>query len=258
MAIVQCRKSRSLLVLRLTAIILFGLFPSAPAVAQAGAQAGAKSALNARFDVHVYGIKVGEMRIAASFSAAGYSATARFATTGFVALLKDIRLQMKTTGTRTGTVLQPLLYSEDVNTGRRSSSAQLRYSDGIPALTGGRSEPEDGIAPLDPAQQRGTLDPLTAMILTLRDQPADVQCQLDLQVFDGARRTRILLGDGTPEDRNPVCTGQFMRVAGYSAERLATNGQVPLRITYTPDGAGQRVHQLRLNTSRGPVTLTRR
>lgn len=214
--------------------------------------------MDARFDVRALGLKVGELTMAGSEGAGRYALEARFATTGLVRLLRDMGFVMAAQGQSKGDSLLPDAYSETVNTGNRTSSARMRYRDGTPELIEGKVD--DGeVAPLDPAGETGTLDPLSAMFTVLRDQPISALCHADLLIFDGGRRTRVRLTGGTRDADSVTCNGQFIRVAGYPARDLQKRRVVPLTITYGPADAGlMQVEGASLRTDYGPVGLTRR
>ena len=219
--------------------------------------ANARQNSGTAYDVSAFGFKVGELRINNRLDAQSYSVAARFSTTGLVGMLRNMGFSMQANGRRKGASFSPLRYRENVNTGRRTSSAQMRYVRGVPSLSGGKVSDGEA-APLDPARQGGTIDPLTALFMVLRDQPAASLCQLDEQMFDGARRTRILLESKTGAGQAVTCSGRFQRVAGYSDADLTDRGFVPLQVTYAagPGGAMQ-AQDVQLQTSYGLIALKR-
>ncbi len=211
-----------------------------------------------RFDVTALGFKVGAFEMTVQETETRYSVSARFGTTGLVRLFRDMGFEMQASGRRRGRQFLPDDYSEHVNTGHRTSSAQMHYVSGAPQLTGG--EVSDGeVAPLDPATQGGTLDPLTALFTVLRDQRAETLCTADMQIFDGGRRTRVIL-TGRIQNRDSVtCIGQFRRIAGYPQDELESRRVVPLTITYAPGNKGMmQAQSALLRTVYGPVGLRRR
>jgi Protein of unknown function (DUF3108) len=217
----------------------------------------APSATRARFDVQVLGLKVGNLSMTGAIDAAAYSVAARFATSGLARLYRDARFDMQADGSHEGLAFAPREYAEQVNTGKRRSSARVRYVRAIPVLVEG--EVSDGeVAPLDPASQGGTVDPLTIMFMILRDQPADGLCRIAQPVFDGGRRTRVDLTARREEDGTVVCSGEFRRVAGYPQEELVSRGQVPLRVIYRRGANGlMQAQSMELRSSYGRIALTR-
>lgn len=244
------------LFISITPVIAAALVLSA--LLSGAAHAGQPQRLVARFDVQALGLKVGELSVDATISQDAYSVEARFGATGLVRLFRDMGFVMHAEGRiRDGRFL-PALYTEEVDTGRRTSSARMRYEDETPVLVAGRVE--DGeVAPLDPAGQAGTVDPLTALLAVLRDQPAADLCRYDRAVFDGGRRSRVRLTGGTRSGDTVTCNGQFLRVAGYPAEDLETRRVVPLTIDYAAGADGRmQARGALLRTVYGPVGLARR
>ncbi len=232
------------------------------ALAPAAQAADAPSRTEARFDVRVLGIPVGQVVMSGRIDGAGYRVAAHFATSGVARLYRDAGFDMRARGRHRGQGFEPREYAEQVNTGKRISSARMRYANGVPVSVEGKVE--DGeVAPLDPAGQGGTVDPLTVMFMLLRDQPADGLCGIAQPVFDGARRTRIDLNarrvdDGTVTAGTVTCTGQFRRVDGYPAEELRTRGQIPISVTYRPGADGlMRAESMQLRSTYGRIALIR-
>lgn len=224
----------------------------------AGAATAEPPLTAAQFDVEALGFKVGELTLAGRTGASDYAAEARFATTGVVRLIRDMGFVMQADGRRSGPTFAPLRYSEQVDTGNRQSSARMDYVDGTPHLVGG--EVRDGeVEPLDPAGETGTVDPLTVMFMTLRDQPAAGLCRTDQLVFDGGRRIRVRLTGRTEAPGEVICSGQIVRVAGYPERDLRTRRVVPVTVTYTPGDDGlMRARSALVRTDYGPAGIVRR
>lgn len=234
------------------------LFCLVLALGAAGSGVAMAAPTDGFFSVHALGLKVGELRLKARQDGSRYHAEARFATTGLVSVLRNMGFAMKSAGQEGRDRLWPDSYEEQVNTGNRVSSARMIYRDGTPELIGGAVE--DGEAePLDPAGETGTIDPLSAMYAVLRDQDAGNLCKSDQLIFDGARRTRVRLTGRKDKDGTVICSGHFIRVAGYPPKDLEKRRVVPLWITYAPGPEGRmQVQSARLNTDYGPVSLQRR
>ena len=209
------------------------------------------------YSVTALGFRIGEMRMSSHQDTRKYSVEARFRTTGLTRLLRKMGFVMQANGRRTGTQFSPQFYSEKVNTGQRTSSAQMRYANGVPTLSGGKVS--DGESPvLDPASQGGTIDPLSALYLVLREQPETTLCQIDQPMFDGARRSQVRLTGKTKRGQTIMCNGYFQRIAGYSAADLANRKKVAFRVIYQPGANGMMVaRDVQLQTTYGQIGLTR-
>ena len=211
-----------------------------------------------RFDVTLRGLPVGVLRVGTARSAGEYAATARLDATGMARLVRDIRFHATVQGRLRDGRPQPLRYAEDVNTGRRESRTEMVWNGGVPQVL--RSEPERPPEPwhLDPAEQGGTLDPMTVLLSVLSDMPPDRACRLDLAMYDGRRRGQVALSQARSQGDGVACHGVFRRVAGYSDEELAERRDHAFRVTYAPTGTGTlRVVALEVDGRLGTVRLRR-
>lgn len=211
-----------------------------------------------RLDVTFAGLPVGVLHLAVRRNATSYAATARLEAAGLARLLPSARFEATVQGLLRNGRPHPVRYAEDVNTGRRESRTEIMWEEGVPRLL--RLEPPRPSEPwhIDPAAQGGALDPMSAVLSVLADVPARNACRLDLAVFDGRRRTQILLAPAPPSAGGPVCSGVFRRISGYSAEDLAERPEVPFRLTYGPGpGDTVRVKVLEADGDFGTARLTR-
>mgnify|MGYP000645419215 CR=1 FL=1 len=221
--------------------------------------ATAVPALEMRFDVEVRGLRAGVLALHNIREGGQYAASARLESTGVAALLRRIRFDAGVQGRVEGERLRPIRYREDVDTGRRESRTEIEYVRGVPRVV--LSEPERSPEPwhLDPATQGGTLDPLSVMLSVLADVAPEAACRLDLAVFDGRRRTQIVLSEPVVEGQRVVCTGEVRRIAGYSEDDLAEARAFPFRLSYAPAGNGMlQVVEIEARSQHGRARLTRR
>lgn len=195
-------------------------------------------------------MKVGDLVVSGRQSATRYAISARFRATGLAGALRPVRFSLQASGSVQGAFLYPALYREEVDTDRRSSAVQLEF-DALPPH------------PKNPPPE--AIDPLSALFLALRDQPASETCRLTQDVFDGTRRTRLVLTSARPAGADGTieggldCSGRFIRVAGYPPQHLAQHPAFDLLLSYRPAKPGQlQLVRARLHTIHGPVTLLRR
>lgn len=227
-----------------------------------GLAAPAEGDTAARFDVRLLGVKVGQMTLAGRIRAGAYVVTSEFSTTGVAGRLARAGFDLSARGKVDARGFVPERYDEYIDTGRRKSSARLRYARGVPRITGGTlasEAPDPGDTPLDPAREGGTLDPLTAMFAALHDQPAEALCRVNVTVFDGARRSEIVMaarsdaGDGTV-----TCSGTYRRLGGFSARELERQTVFPFTVTYAPGGGRMQARHVSMRSSYGKAELLRR
>ncbi|MFC3613934.1 DUF3108 domain-containing protein [Lutimaribacter marinistellae] len=209
------------------------------------------------YTVRALGVTVGQLQVSGRVTDNAFAVRAQFTTSGLVGAVKGVRFVMESQGARRGDRFIPSRYSEDMDTGRRESRVQLVWKGGVARATGSEVGDRGPYAVTD-AQQKGAVDPLTAMFIVLRDQPRDDLCRMSQRIYDGERLTEIAL-TGRSEDGDTVtCTGLYRRVAGYSPEKLAEKSRFPLTVTYTPAGELMQMQSVRADTTYGPATITRR
>lgn len=207
---------------------------------------------DALFDVRLGAVRLGEMRLTGHEMTDGrYAARARFSTRGLAGVLARVRFDLLAEGSITEGRVSPQGYVEDIDTGKRQSNARLVYEGGLPRIVQG-DRPVD--AALDPGRQGGTLDPMSALFLALRDQAPATLCTLDTAIFDGARRAHVRLA----RTGEAGCVGRFERIAGYGEEELARLRSFPLWIEYAPGDGVMQATRIVVQTVYGKVTLYRR
>ncbi|MDX1785585.1 MAG: DUF3108 domain-containing protein [Roseovarius sp.] len=228
-------------------------------LAAAGSPADGTTA--ARFDVRLIGVKLGEMTLAGRIGGGDYMVQSTFSTRGIVGAVARAGFDLTARGRVTATGFIPEHYNESIDTGRRASSARLRYRGGVPRITGGTlatAVPDPGEVPLDPAREGGTLDPLTAVFAVLHDQPAATLCQTDVTIFDGARRSRITMTGRAEAGDEVICSGSYRRLAGFSASELKRQTVYPFSVRYGPGGGRMQARQVTVRTTYGKAELLRR
>lgn len=212
-------------------IILLGLVLS-PAAARAE---------QAVYDLSIRGFKVGELRLDAQESGSRYSVTGRIRNTGVTRMFRQFSYQ----GTANGRIqrgrLAPARYEEAADTGRRQSSAELRYQGGVPSVVRYASPRESGPDSPSPASQGGTVDPLTASYALLRTVPPAQACNVDHLIFDGARQSRMFMRPAGQSGGLPVCKGQYQRLKGFTAEEVSRHRSFNFTLTYRQGSGGQLV-----------------
>jgi len=210
----------------------------------------------ATFDLRLLGLKLGEMQIVGRVARGHYTAASSFRSTGVAGALARARFTARSSGRAAPSGLAPRRYSEDVDTGRRQSSARMTYQGGTPRVIGGTLASETDR--LDPKDERGTLDPMTALFSALRTQPRDGLCDLRATVFDGARRSGFAFTDRQAGAQGQItCSGTYRRLKGFSASELRRQTVFPFAITYAPRGGLMRAETMEMQSSYGKVTLSR-
>ena len=190
---------------------------------------------HARFGVYLFGIKLGEYRLAGEQNARSYATASRFATTGIVAAVADVRFAFNAQGRVLGGRLRPGQYREDMNTGRDARETTLAF-------------PAAG----------GQVDPATALFLAMRDRPLTESCAMDLRIFDGKRVMHLSAHETGRGDSTLTCAGHLQRISGYSAEEMAESTGFSVSVTLASSGGLWRVQTMKAGTIHGTVSVRRR
>lgn len=229
----------------------------AAALASSPGHAGPKE--SAVFDLTLRGLPAGSLSVSGTVTGARYAAAGVLQSGGFLALVKKIRYDARAKGVVRDGVFTPTRYEEDADTGKRQSQSVMRYENGVPQVKVHKPpkppRPED----IDPATQGGTVDPLTALYAALRDVPEAEACKLKLFLFDGRRRSQVMLTDPRPVEGGLACTGEYRRLEGFSEKELAEKVRFPFTLHYAPLGNGHlRVVEISMDTLYGKGRLKRR
>jgi len=200
------------------------------AVSLAGA-AGAAS-IDARYDVSLLGISLGEASLSGGIDGNGYKLDMAAKLTGLVGGVTGGRGSGVATGTLIGGRLTPKSFA--VSSASSSESRTVRM-----ALAGGdvaaiEIEPpidaKPDRVPLNGSHQRNVLDPLSAFLMPVSGKGKDAACNRTLPIFDGAARYDIKLSSaGTRQVeldgyKGPVsiCQARYVPIAGHRALRPST------------------------------------
>jgi Protein of unknown function (DUF3108) len=212
------------------------------------------------FDVTLAGVRVASMTVDGEETAKTYRAAAQVVTRGLAGAVRPVRWDAAVNGARKGARLMPSSFREEVDTGRRQTSVRLAWKGGAPAVQAYDSSEAIEVAAADPAAQKGTVDPLTALYAGLRPVAPDAACGLAYEVFDGQRRTSVALSTPLPVEGGGVeCAGTYRRIAGFPASDLAERPRFAFRVTYLPRPGGLlHVDRIETDTLFGRAVLRRR
>lgn len=212
-----------------------------------------------RFAVSIAGLGAGFISYEGTEKAGRYTAAGAVAATGLARALYPARIATTATGRVEGNRYRPATYRARTQKRRESTDVTFRYANGTPQVS--QTPPEKGRKShhAAPADQRGTLDPMSSAFAILRDRPAALACNLDISYYDGRERSRIRLSGGKRDGGTLTCPGVYTRVAGFSAKDMAERVNWPFTVIYTilPDGT-HRVTSLTIPTTSGKVRMTRR
>lgn len=233
---------------------------AALAVILGAASAAADQRDSAVFDLTLRGLHTGSLSVSGAIEGGSYAASGVLKSGGLVALLRTVRYDARARGSVRDGRFIPARYEEDADTGKRQSQSVMGYKGGVPQVKVYNPPKSPRPGDVDPATQGGTVDPLTAAYAALRDVAPGEACRLKLVMFDGRRRSQVVLSDPKPAAGGGLtCAGEYRRLEGFSAEEMAEKARFPFRMTYAPLPDGRlRVMEISMDTIYGKGRLTRR
>ena len=218
-----------------------------------GAPVWADGSTNAVFNVAIRGINAGTLTVKGTEQSGSYSTTGVLQSGGLVGLVARLKYTAAAKGRVDGARFQPSRYDENADTGKRKSKTTMTYSGGVPHVVAGET------GTLNPATQKGTVDPQTAIYAAFRDVNAEEVCKLNVQMFDGKRRSQVRLANPRDEGGMIRCDGEYRRLKGFSAEDMAEKTRFPFNLFYAKTADGRyRVEKVITQTLYGNATMTRR
>lgn len=214
---------------------------------------------DARFALEIRGLGVGELVFAGVETPGAYAVSGTVRTTGLAGMLRKMHYDAKVRGSRNSPRFVPARYEQSGGSGGKYSEEVVVWSGGMPRIE--RQEPPKPARDrdADPAAQRGTVDTLTALYATLRDVAPEEACKADLAMYDGRYRMRLRVFEPKAVAGGLTCEGQYIRVAGFTAEEMAERTTFPFTLHYAalPDGRLQ-VRRVTMDSLYGSARLVRR
>ena len=214
---------------------------------------------SAVFDLTLKGIHAGTLSVSGAINGGRYAASGVLKSGGLVALVKKVRYDARSQGSFADGRFIPSRYEEDADTGSRQSQSVMEYSAGVPQVkkyNPPRKKKDRGV---DPATQGGTVDPLTALYAAFRDVPEDQACDLVVYMFDGKRRSQLVLGEPVKNGKGVSCPGEYRRLKGFSKKEMKEKSRFPFTMHLEPAGDGMlRVVEVSMDTLYGKGSLKRR
>ena len=239
--------------------ILAAVMLAAVPMAAPGAVMAQDQRQDARFALEIRGISVGELVFAGVETPVAYAVSGTVRTTGLAGMLRKMHYDAKVQGARTPPRFAPMRYEQSGGIGSRYTEEVVLWSGGLPRIE--RQDPprQARDSDADPARQRGTVDTLTALYATLRDVAPGEECQANLALYDGRYRMELRMAAPQRSDNGTRCTGEYIRVAGFSAEEMAERTNFPFTLHYAaqPDGR-MRVTRVTMDSLYGSARLVRR
>ena len=214
----------------------------------------------AKFSLKIKGVYVGTLSFSGAIEQGKYNIDGAIKSGGVFKLLNKQEYTAKSTGLLRENSFIPQTYIEFRNKKGKKSSASLSYEKGAPQIRLYNPPREVNADTIDPATQKGSVDPLTAIYATLADIDNRNPCQIDLKVFDGKRQSSVQLFPILKKRKSLImCFGEYNRVAGFSKKDMEEKTRFPFNLFYKKHSDTKyELKKLIIETIYGTAVLTRK
>ncbi|HEY0214108.1 MAG TPA: DUF3108 domain-containing protein [Paenirhodobacter sp.] len=200
------------------------------------------------FDFSLRGISAGQLTINGQITGNSYNANGVMKTTGLLGALRTLRYDAKVSGGYAKGRFSPQRMDETAQRGNDRIEHLIAYRGGVPVQVSRNPPRAARASDVDPSQQGGTIDPLTALYAVLRDVDRDQACRFSADMFDGSKRSQVTLSAPVSKGTGVTCTGEYRRIAGFSKSDMAEKPRFPFTLTYAPTPDGQRLRVISIDT----------
>jgi hypothetical protein len=201
---------------------------------------GPGSQLSLAMTLYAGGVTLGKVDMDATIRGDEYHVVSNLETSGIVNAFWQAQIQATSNGKiATGSVKPALYDSFDTNHSGKRQEVSLTYEgDALPRMYANPKFPTSGYE-VKPEQQKGTVDPLSAVmvIATGASASAENPCGVVVPVFDGRRRynveltkvkdTTIKLDNGLYHGKALFCEIRYRQLAGFKPHILKENESFP-------------------------------
>lgn len=223
------------------------------------APVSAAMAESGTFDLSLAGIRIGTLGYAATEENGRYAAKGSVRASPLARAVMDVDIDTTAKGTVSGNAYRPSYFeATEVKDGKTIKTVHT-FENGVPNVkrTPKRKKPQKHAA--SPKDQKGTLDSMTTAFAILRDRPTDLACALNIELFDGARRSNIRFAKAEKSnDGGIICHGEYRRLQGYSPKEMGEKSVWPFIVLYEPVAKGMRVTELQIPSKLGKIRMVRR
>lgn len=202
------------------------------------ATAAAEGRLSHAFTLYLGGLKMARMHVEAEWDGTRFSGRSELHMAGLVGFFVSGFYRAEAEGRMEGDSFLPGRFAADTAFRDDRQRVVVTYRDGAPW----RVEADPPFRPrpwqVAPEAQAGTLDPFAAALTLIRPVPPRLACNRSVDVFDGRRRVRIVLGAPDWHEGEIRCPGTYVRVAGFPPRTMRKGTEFPFTAIFAPNAAG--------------------
>lgn len=222
----------------------------------AGAATPAQSGLARTYDLTLAGVFLGTISLRAEQEGDAYEAFGVVTPSALVGALTRYAFDGRAVGRidADGRVT-PVSFTADSTSPRATRRTEIEWRDGAPVRV---SVEPPRRRQADLANVVGALDPVSAGFALLRDAAPEQICASEVEVFDGSRRSRLVLREPVEAAGGFTCEGLYARIEGEE-NTLAVDDETPFTVTFLPNGEGEvRLERIETRTRFGLAVISRR
>ena len=214
---------------------------------------------NQSYAVYVSGIKAGAINLSTDVTSNKYAARGVVKATGLLSMVADFGFD----GTVRGSLVNnwnavPVAYEGAHKNRGGARNTVMSFSGNRPSGVKITPPRDSRKYDVDPLAQSGTVDPVTASFMLLRDRPLAQACDQQVEMFDGAKRSRISLGKRQKSDEGWVCNGVYERLAGFSSRELEKQRSFNFTLYLSEQGQQAVVEKFVTQSTAGTVVAVRK
>jgi hypothetical protein len=228
-----------------SALLAFLALPFCTPAFAAGGEAAdaptqAASHLSMALTLYAGGVSLGKVDMDATLHGGDYHVVSNLETSGIVNAFWQAQIQATSSGKFGSKSLEPTLYdSFDTNHSGKKQEVSLTYEKDAPIRLYANPQFKTNGYEVKADQQKGTLDPLSAVIYITSGvgASADNPCGVVAPVFDGRRRynielskikdTTIKMDNGLYKGKALLCEMKYKQLAGFKPKIIKENASFP-------------------------------
>ena len=194
--------------------------------------------LSTIYDFYLGGVKAGELTVDAQVEGETYRAQSNLRTAGVVGMVYKASFEAETEGRLEGPRLIPDRFAAASRMKKKEQFVEMTYAGDAPAGVTAKPAFQPRPWEVDPIEQGGTLDPISAALIGLAPVPVGEICNKTVEIFDGRRRYAIDLGAPSPDGERIKCPAKYRRIAGFKPKMMKKQAEFPFDVWFVerPDG----------------------
>lgn len=199
--------------------------------------------LQLTYDFYLGGLPVAVAKVQASIEDDRYNAATALKTVGVVGFFFDTEFVSSVAGQRMqGNALAPSLFKMRWRTSKEHQNVRMPYNGDAPGIVEAEPPFRKKTYEIDPTEQSGALDPMTAIVAGLLPQSVSNLCDRVIPIFDARRRYDVKFTgqiDDRLEDGKRIveCDGEYTRVAGFK-NKMMEKPTYPFKIRFAVEEDG--------------------